>query len=165
MIYKAKVGRAFANELFWGLVKGNRKWLDLKSPDHYVGMTKRSKTSESAHTQSSDARIGGINLNNYGPYEVPTHPMRRDNAKRMSKEAQSSSTEVEEIRSDIKELDNKLEAFLELGKIKVSNRAIKERDRVLKHLLTPGENLSEEDRQIFNNVKKDFAKEYNRHKP
>lgn len=49
-IYKAKVERAFVNESFWGVVKDNRKLLDLKSPDDYTGMSRRSKTSESTHS-------------------------------------------------------------------------------------------------------------------
>ncbi|CAI9298119.1 unnamed protein product [Lactuca saligna] len=81
--------------------------------------------------QSSDAHIGGINLNNDDPYEVPTRSMGRDRAKRKMKGAQSSLSEDEE------------------------------RNRALKFFLTPGENLSDEDRRIFNNAKKDLVKEYN----
>jgi len=50
-IYKAKVGKAFVNESFWGVVKVNRKWVDLNSLDDYAGMSKRTKTSESTHSQ------------------------------------------------------------------------------------------------------------------
>ncbi|CAI9287821.1 unnamed protein product [Lactuca saligna] len=61
-IYKAKDGKPFGNEAFWGVVNDKPKWLNLKSVDDYVGMSKRSKTSESAHIQSSDARIGRIEI-------------------------------------------------------------------------------------------------------
>jgi hypothetical protein len=48
-IYMAKVGKSFVNESFLGVVKGNRKWVDLKSHDDYAGMSKQSKTSESTY--------------------------------------------------------------------------------------------------------------------
>lgn len=65
---------------------------------------------------------------------------------------------MEEIRSDIKGFDDKLEGFLELRNIKEINHA-------LKLFLTPIENLSEEGRRIFNNAKHDLAKKYNWDKP
>ena len=75
-----------------------------------MGMSKQIKTSESTHSQSSDTHIE-IDLNNDDPYEAPTRPMGRDITKRKLKGAQSSLSEVEEIMSDIKGLDAKLDGF------------------------------------------------------
>ncbi|CAI9285524.1 unnamed protein product [Lactuca saligna] len=63
-IYKAKVGKPFGNEEFWGVVKGKPKWHNLRSVDDYAGASKRSKTTNTTHSNSSDAHIGGIDLNN-----------------------------------------------------------------------------------------------------
>ncbi|CAI9289040.1 unnamed protein product [Lactuca saligna] len=71
-IYKAKVGITFSNESFWGVMKSNRKCLNLKSHDDYAGMSKRSKTSESTHIQYSYECIEGIDFNNDKSYEAPT---------------------------------------------------------------------------------------------
>lgn len=35
-IYKAKFEKAFANEVFWGVMKNKPKWLNLKSVDDFT---------------------------------------------------------------------------------------------------------------------------------
>ena len=74
-IYKEKASKTFANETFWGVVKNKPKWLALKSADDFTGISKRTRTSEPTHNQSSDVYIV-IDLNNEYPYKAPIRPMR-----------------------------------------------------------------------------------------
>lgn len=66
-----------------------------------------------------------IELNNEDPYEAPNLPMGRDKVKRKLKGGQSSSSEADEIRNDIKGLDSKFEKYLEVGKERERNCVLK----------------------------------------
>ncbi|CAI9292221.1 unnamed protein product [Lactuca saligna] len=52
--------------------------------DIMAKMSKRSKSMKSTHNQSSDTRIGGIDLNNDESYEIPTRSMGRNKTKKKS---------------------------------------------------------------------------------
>ena len=61
-----------------------KKWQDIKSSETFMGgSSKRTKTSETTHSQSSDAYVG-IDLNEEESFEVPrvTRLMIRDRVKR-----------------------------------------------------------------------------------
>ena len=88
--------------------------------------------------------------------------MGRDKAKRKLKGVQNSSTEVEGILNTMKGLDDKLEGFLEVGKLREINCARKAKNYALELYFKPIEDqLSKEERRVINKAKRDLAKEYN----
>ena len=75
------------------ILKLSKKWQWFDDSEIFTGgSSKRTKTSETTHSQSSDAHVG-IELNEEEPFEAQkvTRPMGRDQAKLKGKMAASGS--------------------------------------------------------------------------
>ncbi|KAL4582255.1 hypothetical protein LXL04_006799 [Taraxacum kok-saghyz] len=80
-------------------VKCHYKWKTLRSANDFTGgVSKRSKTSSTTHSFSSNAHTD-IDLNNAQQYEGPVQHMGRDRAKRKLKgvAGSSSGTNVDQV--------------------------------------------------------------------
>lgn len=87
------------------------------TPEDVTGSSKRTKTFENSHSQSSDAHVG-IDLNDDTPYDIlrSSHPIGRDKAKRKLKGVEGSSSK--EKREGLMELNEHIQRMLQLAKQK-----------------------------------------------
>lgn len=78
-----------------------------------MGASKKTKTSETTYSQSSDAQVR-IYLNQDEPIEVrrTSHPMRRDQGKRKCKWIESGQSDIEKNVQD-RQPENYFKAMLE----------------------------------------------------
>ena len=96
----------------WEMVREHHKWKALESADDFTGgLAKRSKTSSTTHSFSSDSHTG-IDLNYARQYEEPVQYIGRDRAKNLAKIKlkddvdASSGTNVDQVMEKLFRFDN-----------------------------------------------------------
>ncbi|KAL4566680.1 hypothetical protein LXL04_030801 [Taraxacum kok-saghyz] len=153
-LFKVKTKQPFAHMKFWEAVRNFSKWKALESANEFAGgASKRSKTSSTAHSISSDAHTGtGIDLNAQ-QYEEPVRHMGRDQAKRKLKGVAGSSS-----NTNITEVIEKLDKYDTTLKTIVDAKFLREQNRAMELMLRDDSHLDEESRSWFGKAKANLRK-------
>ncbi|KAL4579829.1 hypothetical protein LXL04_015996 [Taraxacum kok-saghyz] len=154
-LYKVKIKQDFAHMEFWVEVKDHYKWKALESAEDFTGgASKRSKTSSTTYSFSSEAHTG-IDLNNAQQDEEPVQHMERDRAKRKLKGVvgSSSGTNVDQMMKKLDGYDTTLQSIAEMKKLR-------EQTREMELMLEDDSQLDEESRSWLARAKTNLRKRF-----
>nr|KAJ0188335.1 hypothetical protein LSAT_V11C900456340 [Lactuca sativa] len=129
-VYRNQKGVNFKFLHVWNILKLSKKMARVDDSETFTGgYSKRTKTSETTHSQSSDAHVG-IDLNDKEPFEVlrVTRPMGKDRARRKGKVVASgsgcASGVIDQLTTKIDNLMSSLEQYSAVAQEKEKNCAM-----------------------------------------
>ena len=153
-LFKVKTKQTFQHMEFWLVVRNYSKWKALESADDFTGVsTKRSKTSSTTHSGSSDAHTG-IDLNAQ-QYEEPVRHMGRDQAKRKLKGVAGSSSDT-----NVTEMIGKLDKYDATLQTIAKAKMLREEHRAMEMILRDDSHLDEENRSWLAKAKANIRKKF-----